>query len=220
MKEDLKIEERLIFMGILTFVGGFLNAYAFFVRGGAFVSLHTGNMVKVGISIYEKDSMLFYSAIVPIIGCLIGAIIAQLLKNFLKEKKSIEIFKFLIIFEAILLFLVGIVPTTFSNNIVNFVLSIVTTFQLSNFRKYRGAVHNTTIMTGNLRTLGGYIGDILIKKDSKSVKIFFKYLLLISLFPIGATIGGIFSSALNTYSVWICSLVLMFLLFLLKKSEK
>lgn len=94
MKEDLKIEERLIFMGILTFVGGFLNAYAFFVRGGAFVSLHTGNMVKVGISIYEKDSILFYSAIVPIIGCLIGAIIAQLLKNFLKEKKVLKFLNF------------------------------------------------------------------------------------------------------------------------------
>lgn len=206
-----KVEEGLIFMGLLTFIGGFINAYSFFTRGQAFVSLHTGNMAKVGLSVCLKDYAMFLSAIIPITGCLIGAMIAQFMKHFMKGTEEIRILKNLIWFEVIVLAVVGLIPTSVSHNAVNFVLSIITTFQLSNFRKYNGAVHNSTIMTGNLRTFGTYIANFFIKRDSGSLKTLSKYFILIAAFPVGATLGGVFSAFLSIRSIWICAILLIYL---------
>ena len=57
-----KVDESLIFMGLLTFIGGFINAYAFFTRGQAFVSMHTGNMAKIGLSLYQNDFNMLISS--------------------------------------------------------------------------------------------------------------------------------------------------------------
>lgn len=214
-----KIEEGLIFMGLLTFVGGFINAYSFITRGYAFVSLHTGNMARIGLSICLKDFEMFISAFVPVIGCLVGAILAQIMKHFMKGIGDIKILKNLIWFEVIFLLIIGLIPNSISNNAVNFSLSIITTFQLSNFRKYNGNVHNSTIMTGNLRTFGTYAADLLIKRDSTALKTLLKYSILILAFPIGAALGGIFSTLLSIRSIWICAVLLVYLGFSLKERD-
>lgn len=210
MKNIDKFEESLIFMSFLTIVGGFINAYAYFIRGNAFVSLHTGNMVKIGIATYLKDYYLFISAIVPVIGCILGAIFAQFIKYF--YKKNANIINIFLGIEIIILFIIGFIPTTFSHNIVNFILSIITTFQLSSFRKYNGNVHNSTIMTGNLRTFGGYLADVFIKNDEKNLEILKKYSILIFSFPFGVILGGFFTSHFHIYSIWICCILLFILL--------
>lgn len=215
-----KIDESLIFMVLLTFIGGFVNAYAFFTRGQAFVSMHTGNMAKIGLSLYQSDFSMFISSIVPIFGCLLGAILAQLMKFALKEYEVPKLQKALLLAEFLVLLGIGFISTSFSNNIVNFLLSVITTFQLSNFRKYNGNVHNTTIETGNLRSLGAYIGDILIKKDSESFKIAFKYFILVFSFPVGIIFGGFLSTLCGIYAIWFCCIILLFLSFLIKHEHK
>lgn len=211
-----KVDESLIFMGLLTFIGGFVNAYAFFTRGQAFVSMHTGNMAKIGLSLYQSDFNMFISSIVPIFGCLLGAVLAQIMKFVLKEYEVSKLQKTLLLTELAVLLGIGFISTSFSNNIVNFLLSVITTFQLSNFRKYNGNVHNSTIETGNLRSLGAHIGDILIKKDSESFKIAFKYFILVFSFPVGIIFGGFLSTFCGIYAIWFCCLILLFLSSLIK----
>ncbi|BBA51201.1 YoaK family protein [uncultured Fusobacterium sp.] len=215
-----KVDESLIFMGLLTFIGGFINAYAFFTRGQAFVSMHTGNMAKIGLSLYQNDFNMLISSIVPISGCLLGAIFAQLLKFTLKEYEIPKLQKALLLTELIILLGVGFISTSFSNNIVNFLLSVITTFQLSNFRKYNGNVHNSTIATGNLRSLGAHIGDVLIKKDVESFKIASKYFILVFSFPVGIFFGGLLSTLCGIYAIWFCCIILLFLASLIKYENK
>lgn len=215
-----KVDESLIFMGLLTFIGGFINAYAFFTRGQAFVSMHTGNMAKIGLSLYQNDFNMLISSIVPITGCLLGAILAQLLKFSLKEYEVPKLQKALLFVELIVLLGVGFISTSFSNNAVNFLLSVITTFQLSNFRKYNGNVHNSTIATGNLRSLGAHIGDIFIKKDSASFKVASKYFILVFSFPVGIFFGGVLSTLCGIYAIWFCCIILLFLVCLINFENK
>lgn len=215
-----KVDESLIFMGLLTFIGGFINAYAFFTRGQAFVSMHTGNMAKIGLSLYQNDFNMLISSIVPITGCLLGAVLAQLLKFSLKEYEVPKLRKALLLAELIVLLGVGFISTSSSNNAVNFLLSVITTFQLSNFRKYNGNVHNSTIATGNLRTLGAHIGDIFIKKDSASVKVASKYFILVFSFPVGIFFGGLLSTLCGIYAIWFCCIILLFLAYLVNSEYK
>ena len=218
--KNFKVDESLIFMGLLTFIGGYINAYAFFTRGQAFASMHTGNMAKIGLSLYQNNFEMLISSIVPILGCLLGAVLAQFLKFALKNYELANLQRILLLSELIVLFGIGFISTSFSNNIVNFLLSIITTFQLSNFRKYNGNVHNSTIATGNLRTLGAHIGDLVIKRDVKSFKITSKYFVLVFSFPIGIFFGSFLSTVWGIYSIWLCCIILFFLLLLIKNESE
>ena len=126
--------------------------------------------------------------------------------------------KALLLAELIVLLGVGFISTSSSNNAVNFLLSVITTFQLSNFRKYNGNVHNSTIATGNLRTLGAHIGDIFIKKDS--AKVASKYFILVFSFPVGIFFGGLLSTLCGIYAIWFCCIILLFLAYLVNSEYK
>lgn len=217
IKEDgtklIKAEETFVFMLLLTFVGGYSNAYSYFTRGGAFVSFHTGNITKLGIAAVTGDSAMFFFCIVPICGGLLGAILAQLIKTY-ASKRSVQLWqKIALLIELIAFFIVGFLPPSVPDNAVNFFLSIILMFQLSNFRKYEGNVHNSTIETGNLRTFGQYCGDVLTKRNLAAVKKAGIYFIMVFSFPLGTLAGGFLSLWTGRYAIWACCVLLSVLAF-------
>lgn len=212
-KEEIKAEETFGFMLLLTFVGGYSNAYSYFTRGGAFVSFHTGNMAKLGIAAVTGDSTMFLACVVPICGGLLGAILAQLVKTYLSRQSMLLWQKTALLIELTALFIVGFLPQSVPDNAVNFFLSIILMFQLSNFRKYEGNVHNSTIETGNLRTFGQYCGDILIKRNLASAKKAGTYFIMVFSFPLGTLVGGFFSLWTGRSAIWLCCVLLAVLAF-------
>lgn len=210
-----KFEESLPFMVILTFIGGFINAYSFFTRGGAFVSFHTGNIMRVGIAAATLDLAMFGSSIIPILGAFLGAILAQLFKAIL-SKRSIHFWQLAALITEFAAFLVvGFIPESYPHTAVNFSLSLIIMFQLSNFRTLNGAAHNTTIETGNLRTLGQHCGNILLNRNLPSLKVACQYAVAFLAFPFGALIGGLLSSVFHIHSIWFCCVLLFILWFCL-----
>lgn len=195
------LEETLLFMSAMTLLGGFINAYSFFERGQAFVSMHTGNMAKMGLSIYLQDKAMFLATILPICGSVLGAVVYQIMKNQTKKKESLLLKKGSILVELVMLIAVSFVPKTVSNNLVNLALSFTTGFQLSTFRTYAGAAHNTTICTGNLRTFGQKIGDLICQRNWESAKKAGQYFCLAFSFPLGVFLGGFACQLLHTHAL-------------------
>ena len=214
------VEETLLFMSILTFVGGYLNAYSYFNRGGAFVTFHTGNLARIGISAYTGDKTMFIACIVPILGGFLGAMLAQFLKvGCAKRVSTLRWQKTALVAELVALLVVPFLSAV-PDNVVNFFLSLVAMFQLSNFRKYEGAIHNSTIETGNLRTLGQHVADALVKHDKASAMVALRYTAMVLTFPLGLFIGGVLSVPLGNWSILLCCVLLAVLAFVfLPKGE-
>lgn len=210
-------EDSFAFMRSLAFIGGFLNAYSYFTRGGAFVSFHTGNLVRVGLSIVERDIIQFWGSFIPIIAGFLGAAIAILLKNKITVENKFH--KRIILTEIISLFIIGFIMSDSLNNVVNFVLSMIAMFQLSSFRKIKGTTHNTTIMTGNLRTLSQFFSVMLMNRDRKSAVEFISYLITFLAFPLGVVIGGVSSLLVGEFAIWLCVFILLVLFFNLNKKS-
>ena len=208
-QKKLNLEETLLFMGAMTFLGGFINAYSFFERGQSFVSMHTGNMAKMGLSLYLMDQAMFFGAIVPICGSVLGAVVYQILKNKTKQKDPIFLKKVSVLVELVMLVAVSFVPNTVPDNWVNLVLSFTTGFQLSTFRTYGGAAHNTTICTGNLRTFGQKIGDFICLHDRASAVKMGQYFCLAFSFPLGAFIGGFACELMHVHALLLGAVVLV-----------
>lgn len=211
-------EDSYAFMRALTFIGGFLNAYSFFARGGAFVSFHTGNLVRIGLSIVLNDSVQFWNCFIPVVGGFIGVVIATIIRDRINRDELFN--RAIIIIEIITLFIVGCIWTNSIDHIINFSLSLLAMFQLSSFRKSKNLVHNTTIMTGNLRTLAQLFTNMFLERNKNSVTEFIAYLITFLSFIFGVIIGGISSLAIDKVAIWICALILSLLLFCNKENFK
>ena len=210
-------EDSLAFMRSLTFIGGFLNAYSFFTRGGAFVSFHTGNLVRIGLAIVLNDNVQFWNSLTPVIGAFIGAVTATAIRN--KINKDISFNKVIVLIEIVMLFIVGLIWSNSIDYIINFGLSFIAMFQLSCFRKAKNVAHNTTIMTGNLRTLSQLFTTMFFEKNKKSVIEFITYLITFLSFIFGVIIGGFSSLLIDKMSIWICALILLILFFKMEKTD-
>ena len=202
-KKGIPIQETLLFMAILTALGGYLNAYSF-ITHGAFTTLHTGNMVKLGMSVFQSQWDEAIGVLIPICGNVTGAFLAELLKRARNPKGQLVWQKSALASQLVALLAVGFIPMSVADVPVNWVISVIAGFQLSNFRTYEGSVHNTTICTGNLRTVGQYIGTALLDHNRASIVKMLRYGLLVFSFPLGAGLGTWATLYLGQYAAWIC----------------
>ena len=213
----IPVQETLLFISILTAVGGYLNAYSFYTHG-SFTSLHTGNMAKMGISVFQGQWSEALMVLIPISGNIVGAFLAELLRRSCTTRHPLIWQKVSISSEIIALFIIGFLPVSLPNILINWFLSVNAGFQLSNFRSCEGTVHNTTICTGNLRTVGQYLCTAVITREKSAVTKLFRYAAAVFSFPIGAGLGGIATLKLGGYASWICCIGLAIILYLIQHS--
>ena len=194
-----------------------MNAYSFYTHG-SFTSLHTGNMAKMGISVFQGQWSEALMVLIPISGNIVGAFLAELLRRSCTTRYPLIWQKVSISSEIIALFIIGFLPVSLPNILINWFLSVNAGFQLSNFRSCEGTVHNTTICTGNLRTVGQYLCTAVITREKNAVTKLFRYAAAVFSFPIGAGLGGIATLKLGGYASWICCIGLAIILYLIQHS--
>lgn len=206
--------EKTSFLFLLTWVGGYCNAYTYVTRNKILANNHTGDMSKVGISLAQNNYTAAWESFILIISCVFGVFLyetlgTKLTKNY--TKKDWRVWALLI--ESALLLIVGLLPESAPNILVTSLMSTTTGFQLAIFRKWLTASHNTTICTGNLRSLGQYLGRAAMFGGDHWKKLF-TYTILLSSFIIGSYSCTAFCN-INlmpaTHSIWIAIIPLMVL---------
>lgn len=209
--QEVKVWESRRVGILLALVGGFLESYTYLLHGGVFANAQTGNMVLLTLNLASaKWGQAFYY-FVPIVAFFIGVVVTQLLKLHDWWHEGV------ILFEIILLFLIGFYPLQAPSVIVNLVISFICSMQVSSFRKIRGAAYATTFCTGNLRSAAQELMNYFLFKDEGAKNNCLNYGLIIFSFCMGALIGGILIPFLKAYTVWICCLALIVVFVLLRK---
>ena len=72
-----------------------------------------------------------------------------------EEEKGIDpnrYSKIILIIEALILFIVGLIPETAPNSLVTSIIAFISAMQMSAFKTLVDSPYSTTICTGNLRT--------------------------------------------------------------------
>lgn len=75
---DKKITPGFGFM--LTFVGGYVNAYTYITRNGILANMHTANMSKMGINLAVGNFKGALSFFITICTCIGGAFFSEFFK--------------------------------------------------------------------------------------------------------------------------------------------
>lgn len=215
LQKDLIPYESVGVGFLLAIVGGFLDAYTFILQG-VFANAQTGNIVLIGIQLYNRDLNKSLQAMAPVIACILGVILVEVInelcpKTFIEQSEDL-----ILIVEILLLFLVGFLPSNIDDSIVTVLISFISSVQIASFRRLVDSPYCTTMCTGNLRTATqcAYMG---IRKNDKMLKAkSIRYFKIVAGFIIGGFIGAIFTQLLGKQSIWFASGVLVITICIVK----
>lgn len=206
--QNLPIHETLYIGLCLAFVGGFLDAYTYLLRGGVFANAQTGNLVLFGIHLADGSFPGCFLYLVPVAAFLLGVLITELFKKKCSARKFVEWQHVVVIIEIALLFIIGFLPRAVPDAVINVAVSFVCSMQFNSFRKTNGLPYATTMCTGNLRSAGEFLFAYLFEKDREAGKKSLRYFTVIAVFFLGAALGALLSGTLGVASVWVCCAVL------------
>lgn len=213
--------EKPLFIMIITFVGGYMNGYTYITRNNILANMHTANMSKLGINIALGEWLEALHYFIPIVTCILGAAFSKLIETILINFNfKGDWRKFALVLEGIALFLIGLIPSSFPDIIVTNLVSFLMGYQLCLFRNCLGVPFNTTICTGNIRTIGLFLFGTLDKESNDSFKKLITFTILTFSFAVGAIPGTLISLALSIKSVWVCSFILFLQAFWIYIYEK
>lgn len=207
-EKQLLPHEKLEIGILLAFAGGYLDAYTFLIRGGVFANAQTGNIVLMGISAAVGNWLQAFYHLVPIAAFWCGIFLTEMIKKKFSPSRFIRWEHTVLIIEIILLFLVGLCPSSVPDGIVNVAVAFVCALQVQSFRKVHDVPYASTMCTGNLRSSAENLFVFIKTGDKSYLNKFIKYILIIVCFVAGAAAGALFSDLMAEKSVWLCCAVL------------
>ena len=182
--------QRMRVAFILTAVGGFLDAYTYFERGGVFANAQTGNIVKLGISLANgaSDKYLFY--LLPICSFAMGLMASLAIKEALERRGLRLVRRTVLAAEIIGLAIVGFIPLGDQwDRLANCIVSFVAAMQYETFTTFRGEAIVTTMSTGNLRKMVDALFLGIIHNDVDKILRAVLFFAIIATFTFGAFWG-------------------------------
>lgn len=204
-QEKAKLTESPLFMGGLTAVAGFCGAYSTLLYGTQ-SNGQTGNTMKLGITLAQGNFPAFLQSFCPLMACLAGVILCDAVRESGNHPNG-NWHKRTLLVELLALVAVGFLPGSTPALLGVSLMAMISGFQLNMFRAWYGGVHNTTICTGALRSLGHFIFSAFTQRNAKAIKTCLSYLGIFLCFPVGAALCTLLCPVFATRSVWFAALL-------------
>lgn len=187
---------------ILAFIGGYIDAYTYLVRGNVFSNAQTGNIVLLGINIAKGNLIECYIYFFPILSFLVGIIFTEMV---IKRKHNFKVLSWkqiILIIESISLIIISFIPCDETYNIIcTSLISFVCSLQIKSFNKINGMPYTTTMCISNLRNATEKLYEYKHTKDNLTLKGSFEYFGIVILFLLGAMISGILVNIFKSSSI-------------------
>ena len=190
----------------LAVVGGFLDTYTYFTRGGVFANAQTGNLVLLGISAARGELYRAGQYLIPVLAFALGVVATEGLRA---RRGAGDWQRTVLLLEAAILTVVGLLPPGIPDAVVNTTISFLCAMQVNAFRQLEGMPYATTMCTGNLRSCAGLLWRWLFARDRQAGGRAARYLWVMLAFCLGAALGVPLTALWGGRSVWLCSLLLL-----------
>ena len=203
--KKIALTERPLYVGSLTFLGGFCNAYTFVTRNGAMSNMHTGNMSRLGISIAQGNWSAAGKYFLPILFCVLGAAAGEALKAKHSKERNWRVTALLVL--AAMFVAVGLMPASVPDIIVTNAMSFATGFMFTLFRTTQWGEFSATVCTGNLRSVGQYLFGALNERTAAAWTRLVVFTAVTFAFMIGAAAGVPVCNALSTFGIIVAAVI-------------
>ena len=182
--------QRMRVAYILTAVGGFLDAYTYFERGGVFANAQTGNIVKLGIALANDAHDQYLRFLLPIVAFSAGLMASLVIKEALERRGIRLVRRSVLAAELVGLAIVGLIPFGEGwDPLANCIVSFVAAMQYETFTTFRGEAIVTTMSTGNLRKMVDALFLGVLHNDREKILRSILFASIIATFTFGAFLG-------------------------------
>lgn len=246
MDKSWKIQEKLWFFALLIFAGGFYGGYTYSLRGQVFANAQTANLVMMMLSIGKGNWGRALYSLAPFSAYLFGVGLSEYLRqknsgeenkgpenrsleNRRLENKSLEkkispgkqsIEEKLLLFEALICFLLGIMPASWPDQFCQLSLSFICAMQFNIFRKAEGIPMATTFCTNHIRQMGCHLTEAIFFHNEESRKIAKSHGLMLVAFSLGVLTAVLLAKFYGLYCIFAMTALHLFLWTRLRKEDK
>ncbi len=201
-KKYLVCEKRSVF-ALLTFSAGMMGAYTFNLRGGVFCNAHTANIVLMAIAFGKGDWLGGGYYLIPITAYLAGAFLSEILPSPMRRFGFLRWDTYLVAFEVISLFIIGFIPLSWPNHLVQVLVNFIASMQYNTFRQAEGIPMATTFCTNQLRQVGISFAKAIRKKDRQARDRALFFLGMLGCFFSGGVLSTVVGHALYAKAIWL-----------------
>lgn len=207
---------------LLAIVGGFLEAYTFFCRGGVFANCQTGNLVMMTLCAAQGqwEKVLYYT--VPVVAFFLGVLLTEYIRKCLPHYFNLHWRQIVVFLEFVCLAATSFIPQGRFDPVVTTIIAFVCSMQVDSFRKIHGSIFASTMCTGNLRSAADSLFVFLQTKDRNAAKQSMRYFLIVVMFMLGAVAGAVITNRFAEKAVWFCCIILcvVFFMMFINKNER
>ena len=216
---DQQPSEGLKLGALLSFSGGFQDAYTYNARGHVFANAQTGNVVLMSQNLMTGHWMDGLRYLLPLIAFSLGVWIAEWIENRFKFAKHLHWRQINLLIEIIMLVAVGFMPEEW-NMVANMLVSFSCAMQVHTFRSVHGYGYASTMCIGNLRSGAASLSHYMREKDNKSLRKAVYYFGVIVIFALGAGVGGVLSGILGIHTIWVSPVLLLIAFLIMNRKPK
>lgn len=241
MDKSWKIQEKLWFFALLIFAGGFYGGYTYSLRGQVFANAQTANLVMMMLSLGKGNWGRALYSLAPFSAYIFGVGLSEYLRqknseeenrsleNKSQENKSLEskisqgkqsIEEKLLLFEALICFLLGIMPASWPDQFCQLSLSFICAMQFNIFRKAEGIPMATTFCTNHIRQMGCHLTEAIFFHNEESRKIAKSHGLMLVAFSLGVLTAVLLAKFFGLYCIFAMTALHLFLWTRLRKEDK
>lgn len=217
---DTDRTRTLWFALLLTITNGFMDAYTYYVRGGVFANVQTGNVIFFAIDLSERKVVAALAHVWPILAFMVGIAVAALIKSGRIEKLVSHPLRWTMAVQVVALIAIGFVPVTVAHEYVTVPIAFLSAVQMGLFRSIGDLAYLPVATTGNLMRFVESAFDGLIERSAEARRACRIYGTLIIGFTGGAVIGAFASRAWSANAVWLAAGLLAVTLMLFIVDER
>ena len=198
----------LWFALLLTLANGFMDAHTYYVRGGVFANVQTGNVIFFAIDSSERRWGEAMAHVWPILAFIAGVGLASHIKSGRVERIVPHPLRWTMAVQVVVLVVIGFVPATVAHSYVVVPIAFLAAMQIGLFRTIGDLAYMPVATTGNLLRFVemGYEG--LTEKSPAAWRACSVYGTLIVAFAGGALVGAFSSRAWGVHAVWLAAAII------------
>lgn len=202
--------EKYYIFELLTIAGGMMGLYTYSLRGQVFCNAQTGNIVKMAAAVGWGRYRVAMYYIIPFIAYILGTILSEILPQKVRKINFIRWDTLLVGIEIVVLFIVGFIPFTWPDQIVQVIICFLCAMQFNTFRQAEGVPMATTFVTNHVRQIGISIARIIKHHEQEAearAKMAKHAKIILAFFGGGATVVAL-SPVLKQYTIWLAMIPL------------
>lgn len=198
------VEEARLFAIVMTFCGGFLDAFTYIQCGHTLAAAQTGNIVFLAAALVNHNVIGIIDRCGAIILYILGIIVAITFQAHIKYWRIFCLFPILIIGGF-----VGAMPENFptylSVGLVSFGLALLNTA----FSKIEGLGYSSVFTTGNIKKSVVFGTEYIYHHRQQDLKIAINYFIVVLAFTLGAISSAIIQLFSRMKTIWVAVAIIL-----------